>query len=124
MKELTSEDFKKEICTCIDPNEFKYLGDKPAIIDFYADWCGPCKVLAPTLDSLEKDYEDVNFYKINIDHASDIVGMMGIQSVPTMLFIPGKEEIPQLVRGAVPKDELEKAIKDIFKIEEADVSEF
>lgn len=124
MKELTSESFKKEICTCIDSNEFRYLGDKPAIIDFYAEWCGPCKVLAPTLEALEKDYEDVNFYKMNVDYCSDIVEMMGIQSVPTMLFILDKNESPTVVRGSIPKDELDKIIKDIFKIEVPDVSEF
>jgi len=96
------------------PNEWKYLGDKPAIIDFYADWCGPCRAVAPVLEELAEEYGDkIYVYKIDTDKEKELAGLFGIQSIPSLLFIPmtGK---PQMAQGALPKSELKKAIDEVL----------
>lgn len=112
---LTKADFLTKIANYeASPSEFKYLGQKPALIDFYATWCGPCKALAPILDDLAVQYGDkINIYKIDIDKEPDLAAAFGVQSVPTMLLVPmtGK---PQMAVGMLPKNELEKAINEVL----------
>ena len=96
------------------PNEWKYLGDKPAIIDFYADWCGPCKMVAPILEELAEEYSDkIYIYKIDTDKEQALASLFGIRSIPSILFIPMTGQ-PQMAMGALPKAELKKAIDEFL----------
>lgn len=112
---ITLDDFRKKIAN-LDENttEWKYLGDKPAIIDFYADWCGPCKKIAPVLDELAKEYSgEIYIYKVDTDKESKLASMFGITSIPSLLFIPMEGE-PQMARGALPKETLKKGIDEVL----------
>lgn len=97
-----------------NPNEFKYLGDKPALIDFYATWCGPCKALAPSLEELAEEYDGkVHIYKIDVDKEQELAAVFGVRSVPSLLFIPMDGQ-PQMAAGAMPKNALEDVIKEVL----------
>ena len=97
-----------------NPEEWKYEGDKPAIVDFYATWCGPCKMMSPILDEISKEYEGkINVYKVNVDKEADLASVFGIRSIPSLLFVPMKKE-PSMVQGAMPKNELKKLVDDIL----------
>lgn len=86
--------------------QWVYEGSKPCIIDFYADWCGPCKKVAPILKELAAQYkDDIIIYKVNVDNEKELAAAFGIQSIPTLLFVP-KTGKPQLAQGALPKEEL------------------
>ena len=99
-----------------NPDEWKYLGDKPAIIDFYADWCGPCKVVAPILEELAEEYKDkIYIYKIDTDKEQELAGYFGIRSIPSLLFIPVGGQ-PQMAVGALPKVELKRAIDEVLLV--------
>ncbi len=97
-----------------DMETWKYLGDKPAVIDFYADWCGPCKQIAPILEELGTEYQDkVYIYKVNVDEEQELAAIFGIRSIPTMLFVP-MEGQPQFAAGAASKTEMKKVIDEIL----------
>lgn len=97
-----------------NPDKWIYNGNKPAIIDFYADWCGPCRMLSPTLESLAHKYKDkIIIYKVNTDKERELAAAFGITSLPTLLFIP-MNKMPQVAQGALPKEDLEKAINDFL----------
>ena len=114
---LDRENFKTKIHNIDEGAEWKFQGDKPAIIDFYADWCGPCKMVAPVMEELSNDYEGkIDFYKLDVDAEQEIAAMFQIQSIPSILFIP-KDGPPQLAVGAAPKADMEKAIADILDID-------
>lgn len=113
---LTKNEFLNKVFDYENNKEWKYTGDKPAIIDFWASWCGPCKAVAPVLEVISEDYMDkVNVYKVNTEEEQELAGTFGVRSIPSILFIPvdGK---PQMVVGALPKESFEKTIEDIFKI--------
>lgn len=112
---LTRADFLKKVADFEStPAEFKYLGDKPALIDFYADWCGPCKAIAPVLEELAAEYGDqIYIYKINTENEQELAAMFGIRSIPSLLFVPMDGQ-PQMAQGALPKDELKKAIEEVL----------
>lgn len=96
------------------PNEWKYLGDKPAIIDFYADWCGPCKAMAPILEEVASEYgNDIYVYKINVDKEPELAALFAVRNIPSLLFIPQDGQI-QMSAGAIPKTELKEAIGEIL----------
>lgn len=98
------------------PDKWVYAGDKPAIIDFYADWCGPCKQVAPILEELAALYKDeIYIYKIDTDAEQQIASEFGITAIPTMLFIPMNDK-PQMSQGAMSKAQLVDAIKNILKV--------
>lgn len=112
---LTKAEFLEKVVNFEEnPEEWIYLGDKPAIIDFYADWCPPCKVIAPILEELAAEYEDeIYIYKIDTDVEQELAAAFGIQSIPTLLFIPMDDE-PQMTTGALPKENFEEAINEIL----------
>ena len=97
-----------------NPTKWTYEGDKPCIIDFYADWCGPCRRVAPVLKELAKRYkDDIVIYKINIDNERELAGTFGVTSIPTILFVPMKGE-PQVSMGALPEESLVKMIEEVL----------
>lgn len=112
---LTKADFLKKVYNYeTNPNEWKFEGNRPAIIDFYATWCGPCKAMAPILDSISKDYAGkIDVYKIDVDKESELAGAFGIQSIPTLLMIPAKGD-PKILQGALPKDQLAKIVNEFL----------
>lgn len=116
MEHLTLETFKTKVFDFEKNKEWAFAGDKPAIIDFYADWCGPCKMVAPVLEQLSKEYAGkVDIYKIDTDKEQDLAGLFQVMSIPSILFIP-KDGKPQMAQGAMPKSGFESAIKDVLKV--------
>ena len=113
MENLTVETFKEKVFDYTQEKEWSFKGDKPAIIDFYADWCGPCKTIAPILEELDAEYEGINFYKVNTETETELAGAFGIQSIPSLLFIP-LEGQPQMAMGALPKETFKQAIAEIL----------
>lgn len=94
--------------------DWKYLGEKPAVIDFYATWCGPCRMVAPILKSLAKEYKDqIVVYKVDTDKEKELSAAMGIQSLPTVIFIP-KTGQPQIIVGAADKATFKRAIEEVL----------
>lgn len=113
---LTNEQFKKVVFNYDVNKEWRYLGNKPAIIDFYADWCGPCRMMSPRLEEIAKEYAGkLIVYKVNTDIEQQLSANLGIQSLPTLLFIPQNGK-PQATMGVIPKESLKKAIHDFLLI--------
>ena len=112
---LTTAEFKKKVFDYTsNPNEWKYIGDKPAIVDFYADWCGPCKIIAPILEELAKEYDgQIYIYKVDTDAEPELARAFGIKSIPSLLFIP-KDGQPQMGRGSMPKANFKKIIDEVL----------
>jgi len=116
---LTTEEFKQKVFNWDENQEWKYEGQLPAIVDFYADWCGPCKMVAPILEELSNEYEGkLHIYKVDTDKEQELAMAFGIQSIPSILFIPMGEK-PQMAAGALPKEQLQQVIKDILKVDAA-----
>lgn len=108
--EMNTQMFIDNIVDYKNSKEWDYKGDKPAVIDFYATWCGPCKRLSPILEELASEYNgQINFYKIDVDKEQELAAVFGIQSIPMVLLIP-KEGKPYVVQGLRPKAELKQAI--------------
>ena len=108
---LNKIDFLKKVANYeANPNEWKYLGDKPALIDFYADWCGPCKMMAPIVEALSEELSDVKVCHINIDENIDIAQKYRVMSIPTFIAFKGGEESGRQI-GAIPKTALVDLVK-------------
>ncbi len=113
---LTKKDFLEKVFNYEVNQEWKYEGKEPAIIDFWAAWCGPCKMVGPILEEISEEYAGkLKVYKVNTEEEQELAGAFGIRSIPSLLFIPvdGK---PQMAVGALPKESLKQAIEDVFKI--------
>ena len=111
---LTAQEFKEKVFNYETGSEWKYEGNLPAIIDFYADWCQPCKMVAPVLEELAVKYAGkIVVYKVDTESEQELASVFGIQSIPTLLFVP-KEGQPQAAMGALPKQTFEDVIKDIL----------
>ena len=116
MENLTVETFKEKVFDYSQGGDWSFKGSRPAIIDFYADWCGPCKMVAPLLEELSVEYPNVDFYKVDTDAQNELAAAFGIRSIPSILFIPVSGQ-PQMALGALPKETIKKAIKDILGVE-------
>ena len=112
---LTRAEFLTKVANFEEtPDKWVYLGDKPAIIDFYADWCGPCKMIAPILEELAAEYEgQIYIYKVDTEAEQQLAGEFGIRSIPSILFVPMGED-PQMAQGALPKDAFKQAIEEVL----------
>ncbi len=116
LEHLTLETFKTKVFNFEASKDWKFEGTVPAIVDFYADWCSPCKMIAPILEELQAKYgTKLNIYKVNTEDQRELAGMFGIQSIPSLLFIP-LEGQPQMAQGALPKDTFVSAIEDVLKV--------
>lgn len=114
MEHLSAETFKQKVFDYSKNQDWKYEGDLPCIIDFYADWCGPCKMVAPILEELSKEYEGkVYIYKVDTEKEQELAMVFGIQSIPSILFCPMNDK-PQMAMGALPKATFEQAIKEVL----------
>ena len=116
VQELTLDQFQQKVYNLSSEanasSGLKYLGDKPAIVDFYASWCGPCRMVAPILEELAGEYEgQIVVYKVNTEKEPDLSAAFGIRSIPSILFIPMSGK-PQMLQGAMPKDAFKKAIEE------------
>lgn len=107
---LNAETFKQKVFNYEKNREWKYEGNLPAVIDFWAPWCGPCRMVGPVIDELAKEYEGkVNFYKVNTDDEQELSAAFGIRSIPSLLFVPVGSE-PKMAMGALPKKELKRIV--------------
>lgn len=119
---LTKAAFLSKVFDYENNKEWKYQGEMPAIIDFYADWCGPCKMIAPVLEELAKEYDGkIKIYKIDTEAEQELAAVFNIRSIPSILFVP-KEGQPQMAQGALPKSAMENAINDILLKENVNVN--
>jgi len=111
---LTKQTFLEKVFNYEVNKEWKFEGDLPCIIDFYADWCQPCKMVAPILEELSDEFAGkINIYKVNTEVEQELAGAFGIRSIPSMLFCP-KDGQPQMAVGALPKESLIQAINDVL----------
>jgi thioredoxin len=114
VEHLTKATFLDKVFNYEVNQDWKFEGSVPCIIDFYADWCGPCKMVAPILDELSTEYNGkINIYKVDTEAEQELAGAFGIRSIPSMLFVPMNEQ-PQMAVGALPKDSLIKAINEVL----------
>lgn len=113
IKNLTIEEFKEKVFDYTQNEEWSFNGKKPAIIDFWASWCKPCKTIAPILEELATEYSNIDFYKVNTEEQNELAATFGIQSIPSILFIP-IEGLPQMTLGVLPKETFKKAIAQIL----------
>jgi thioredoxin len=118
-EKLTLSAFKERIFDYESEKEWKFKGDVPAIIDFYADWCGPCKMVAPIMEKLSAKYDGkLSIYKVDTEAEQELASMFGVQSIPTILFIP-KDGQPRVSMGAMPEKEFDRIIAELLLPAEA-----
>ena len=114
MEHLTKQTFQEKVFDYENNKEWDFSGERPAIIDFYADWCAPCKMVAPILEELAEEYKGkIDIYKVDTEAEQELAAVFGIRSIPSILFIP-KNDRPQMAAGALPKESFEQAIKEIL----------
>jgi thioredoxin len=117
VQHLTKEAFLEKVFNYEKNNEWKFEGNRPCLIDFYADWCGPCKIVTPVLDQLSKDYEGtIDFYKVDTEEELELAAAFGIRNIPSFLFIPVEKQ-PQMAIGALPRETFIKAFGDVLGVE-------
>lgn len=117
LEHLTKESFKNKVFNFEDNKDWKFEGELPVVIDFYADWCGPCKMVAPILEELADEYKGkVDIYKVDTEAERELSAVFGVQSIPSLLFIPVNGQ-PSMAKGALPKDSFKQAFSDVLKVE-------
>ena len=117
VEHLTKETFLTKVFNFDENKEWKFEGEKPCIIDFYAGWCGPCKMVAPILEELASEYDGkIDVFKIDTEKEQELAAVFGVRSIPSLLFVP-KEGQPQMAMGALPKETFEKAFKEVLGVE-------
>jgi len=118
MESLTKDSFLQKVFDYEQNKEWKFEGNLPCIIDFYADWCGPCKMVEPVLQELAQEYQGkLNIYRVDTDAQQELAAAFGIQSIPSLLFVPLNDK-PQMAAGALPKNSIKKAMNEILNIAE------
>lgn len=116
-QQLSKDQFLTDVFDYENKQDWEYQGDVPCIIDFYADWCQPCKIVSPILEELATEYEGkLKVYKVNTEVEQELAGAFGIQSIPSLLFIPVDDQ-PQMAVGALPKESIKQAMKDVLGVE-------
>jgi thioredoxin len=114
LEHLTKDTFLTKVFDFEKHKEWKFQGELPCLIDFYADWCGPCKMVAPILEELAEEYKGkINIYKVDTEDQQELAGVFGIRSIPSLLFCP-VDSNPQMAMGALPKDTFRQVIDDIL----------
>ncbi len=114
MEHLTKQTFLDKVFDFENKKEWEFSGELPCIIDFYADWCAPCKMVAPILEELSEEYKGkVNIYKVDTEAEQELAAAFGIRSIPSILFVP-KNDKPQMAAGALPKESFVQAINEIL----------
>ena len=114
MEHLTKQTFSEKVFNYEQNKEWKFEGELPCLIDFYADWCAPCKQVAPVLEELSKEYEGkVNIYKVDTEAEQELAAAFGIRSIPSLLFCP-QDGQPQMAQGALPKESMKQAINEVL----------
>ncbi len=114
MEHLTKQTFLEKIFNFEKNQEWKFEGTIPCLIDFYADWCGPCKMVAPILEELSKEYDGkINIYKVDTEAELELSAAFGIRSIPSLLFVP-MNGTPQMAQGALPKSQLKQTIDNVL----------
>jgi thioredoxin len=117
VEHLTKETFLNKVFNYETNKDWKFEGDKPCVIDFYADWCGPCKVVAPVLEELSKEYDGkLDVFKVDTEKEQELASAFGIKSIPSILFVPAEGQ-PQMSMGALPKESFIQAFKDVLGVE-------
>ncbi len=117
LEHLTVDTFKSKVFNYETNTEWKFEGQRPAVIDFYADWCGPCKTVAPILEELAAEFKDkLDIYKVDTEDQQELAAVFGIRSIPSLLFIPVEGQ-PQMAMGALPKDSFKQAFKEVLNVE-------
>ena len=114
MEHLNKQTFLEKVFNYEKNKEWKFEGKLPCLIDFYADWCAPCKIVAPILEELDEEYKGkINIYKVNTEQEQELAAAFGIRSIPSLLFCPIDGQ-PQMAMGALPKESFKKTIDDIL----------
>lgn len=117
MEVLTSDTFKRKVFDFENNEEWKFAGVRPAIVDFYADWCGPCQALAPVLEEVAEAYQgQIDIYKVNTDNNPDLAALFGVRGIPAILFIPKAGE-PSMNSGFIPRQGFDQAIRELFGLQ-------
>jgi thioredoxin 1 len=116
-RNITTQEFKELVFNFDESQEWKFKGQRPAVIDFYADWCAPCRMVAPLIEELSKEYEGkIDFYKVDTEAQQELSSAFGIRSIPSILFIPVEGQ-PQMSAGALPKNSFKDTFKELFSVE-------
>lgn len=109
---LNKQGFLEKVFDYEKNKEWKFEGAVPAVIDFWAPWCGPCRMVGPVIDELSKEYEGkVNFYKVNTDDEQELASVFGIRSIPSLLLVPMDGQ-PKMAVGALPREALKRAVEE------------
>lgn len=117
METLNSGSFKQKVFDFEKNKSWSFEGSRPAIVDFYADWCGPCRALSPILEKISKEYAGkVDIYKIDTEASPDLAALFQIRSIPSILFIPSGGDAPTMAQGLLPEAALKEAIKDVLGV--------
>ena len=117
IEHLTKESFKQKVFDYEKNSDWKFEGDIPCLVDFYADWCQPCRMVAPILEELAEEFTGkMNIYKVDTEDQKELASVFGIQSIPSLLFIPSEGQ-PQMAKGALPKESLKQIFKEVLIVE-------
>ena len=116
IEHLSTASFKQKVFNYEVNKTWKFAGEKPCIIDFYSDWCGPCRLLSPTVEKVANDYQGkIDVYKVNVDEQPELANTFGISGIPAVLFCP-KSDKPQMTTGVISKADFDKAIREVLKV--------